>query len=143
MGALVIFATATLFNAKFALPHERGIFCALFNTMNHVGFASLLSVTHVHDEEFARQLGGAVGITVSTVAFSTASSKGEDMLPPYHAAQWTSFAFGIIAIALAIIYFRGVGLLGLCTPPRASISKVERGESLDERIPSPENVQNT
>ena len=36
MGALVVFTTAILFNAKLSLPHERGVFAALFNTMTHV-----------------------------------------------------------------------------------------------------------
>jgi hypothetical protein len=36
MGALVVFTTATLFNAKLSLPHERGILAAVFNTMTRV-----------------------------------------------------------------------------------------------------------
>jgi hypothetical protein len=49
MGALVVFTTATLFNAN---PHERGIFYALFNTMSHVRllhFPSDFTVTRVYD----------------------------------------------------------------------------------------------
>ena len=41
MGALLVFTTATLFNAKLALPHEQSMFGALFNTMTHVRFAFL------------------------------------------------------------------------------------------------------
>jgi hypothetical protein len=87
-----------------------------------------------------RQLGIAVGITVSSAVFSSLGSKigqGEDMLPQYRAAQWTSFAFGVIAFTLGIICFRGAGVLGYSTPQPASISESEKGESLDERIPSP------
>jgi len=36
MGALLVFTTATLFNAKLALPHEQSMFGALFNTMAQV-----------------------------------------------------------------------------------------------------------
>ena len=58
------------------------------------------------------------------------------MLP--RAAQWTSFAFDVIALVLGIICFRGVGVLGHCTPQPGSISEIEKGECLDERIPSRE-----
>ena len=61
----------------------------------------------------------------------------EDLLPWYRAVQWTSFTFGVIALALGIIYFRGVGV---CTPQPASISEIEKGECLDEQIPSPGNT---
>ena len=91
-----------------------------------------------------RQLGNAVGITVSTAVFSSAVGskigRGEDMLPCYRAAQWTSFAFGVVALALGVTCFRGAGALGHCTPQPASISGIEKGECLDERIPSPENI---
>ena len=86
-----------------------------------------------------RQLGQAVGITVSTVAFSSAGSKigqGKDMLPQYQAAQWTAFAFGIITFALGIICFTGAGVLGHSTPQPDSISETEKSKSLDERISS-------
>ena len=52
IGALVIFTTATLFNAKFALPHEQSMFGALFNTMTHVRllhFPKMFGVTRVYD----------------------------------------------------------------------------------------------
>jgi hypothetical protein len=90
-----------------------------------------------------RQVGNTVGVTVSTAVFSTVGSKigrGEDMLPCYRAAQWTSSAFGLVALALGVICFRGVGVPGHCTPQPASISGIEKGECLDERIPSPENT---
>ena len=40
MGALLVFTTATLFNAKLALPHEQSMFGALFHTMTHVRLLS-------------------------------------------------------------------------------------------------------
>jgi hypothetical protein len=60
-----------------------------------------------------QQLGNAVGITVSTAVFSSVGSKigrVEDLLQCYRAAQWTSFAFGVIALALGGYTFqRGRG----------------------------------
>jgi hypothetical protein len=46
MGALLVFTTSTLFNAKLALPHEQSMFGALFNTMTHVRFTSLFKKLH-------------------------------------------------------------------------------------------------
>ena len=77
---------------------------------------------------------------MSTAVFSSMGSKtgrGENMLPRYRAAQWTSFAFDVIAkLALGVICFRGV--LGHCTPQLGSIFEIEKCECLDERIPSQE-----
>ena len=60
---------------------------------------------------------------------------GEDMLSQYHAAHWTAFGFGIVALTLAITFFRGFGVLGhsTCTPSQDLISETEKGkcESLD------------
>jgi hypothetical protein len=52
MGTLVVVTTATLFNAKFALPHEQSIFGALLNTMTHVRSLhspKVFTVTRVYD----------------------------------------------------------------------------------------------
>jgi hypothetical protein len=59
----------------------------------------------------------------------------------YRAAQWTAFAFGIIATTLGIICFRGVGVVGHRAPKLASISENEKGKPLDERTLSPENIE--
>ena len=54
-----------------------------------------------------------------------------DTLRMYRAAQWTSFAFGIIATTLGIAFFRGVGVVGHRAPKPASISEGEKGERVD------------
>ncbi|KAF8992537.1 major facilitator superfamily domain-containing protein [Cyathus striatus] len=94
IGADFVFAAGTLFIAKVALPHEQSVAGALFQTMT--------------------QLGTAVGITVSTVVFNRVTIKngGVMVLASYQAAQWTCFAFGCIAIILALLSFRGVGVVG-------------------------------
>jgi len=81
-----------------------------------------------------RQLGTAVGVTVSTVVFHRVGLKivpGEDTLRMYSTAQWTCFAFGIIETTLVIIFFRGVGVVGDRAPKPASVSETEKGVSLD------------
>ncbi|KAF8887856.1 major facilitator superfamily domain-containing protein [Gymnopilus junonius] len=119
-GADFVFSSGTLFIAKFALPHEQSVAGALFNTMT--------------------QLGTAVGVTVTTVVFNRVSERipsNEDNIRAYHAAQWTAFTFGIIATLLGLIFFRGVGVVGTKTPPKAqgpsdSISAHEKGVSNSE-----------
>jgi hypothetical protein len=81
------------------------------------------------------QLGTAVGITVTTVVFNSVGSKigpGEDTLPMYRAAQWTCFAFGIIAATLGITFFRGIGVVGYRAPKPASALQDEKGKLQDE-----------
>jgi len=50
----------------------------------------------------------------------------------YHAAQWTAFAFGIIATVLGIVFFRGVGAVGHRGPKEVGVSESEKGEQGDE-----------
>jgi hypothetical protein len=54
-----------------------------------------------------------------------------DTLRMYRAAQWTAFAFGIIATTLGVVFFRGVGVVGHRAPKPASISESEKGERVD------------
>ncbi|KAG6866162.1 hypothetical protein C0991_008116 [Blastosporella zonata] len=97
-GADFVFASGTLFIAKVAQPHEQSLAGALFQTMT--------------------QLGTSLGVTVTTVIFNritlqqTGSSVGTPPLLSYQAAQWGAFAFGVLSMALAIVFFRGVGIVG-------------------------------
>ncbi|PPQ92095.1 hypothetical protein CVT25_008261 [Psilocybe cyanescens] len=110
MGADFVFAAGTLYIAKVSLPHEQSVSGALFNTMI--------------------QLGTAVGITVSTVVFNSVNVKidsNKNNISPYRAAQWTTFGFGVIATALGIVFFRGVGVVGHRETTPESISQRENG----------------
>ncbi|KAF8956149.1 major facilitator superfamily domain-containing protein [Flammula alnicola] len=110
MGADFVFSAGTLFISKFALPHEQSVAGALFNTMT--------------------QLGTAVGVTVSTVVYNRVGAKiapGADVISMYRAAQWTCFAFGVIATTLGILCFRGVGVVGHRPPKPSSPSESEEG----------------
>ncbi|KJA16450.1 hypothetical protein HYPSUDRAFT_147747 [Hypholoma sublateritium FD-334 SS-4] len=109
MGADFVFSAGTLFIARVALPHEQSVAGALFNTMT--------------------QLGTAVGVTVTTVVYNNVGSRlapGEDVLAMYRAAQWTAFAFGILATVIGVICFRGVGVVGF-REPKTSSSTMEQG----------------
>ncbi|KDQ58837.1 hypothetical protein JAAARDRAFT_127904 [Jaapia argillacea MUCL 33604] len=108
-GADFTFASGTLFVAKVALPHEQSLAGALFQTMT--------------------QLGTAFGLTISTIVFNRVLKRGSlklgvvpdasgmnvplpAQLKAYEAAQWTAFGFGMLATLLAIVFLRGVGIVG-------------------------------
>ncbi|KAF5381607.1 hypothetical protein D9615_005507 [Tricholomella constricta] len=100
-GADFVFTAGTLFIAKVAEPHEQSLAGALFQTMT--------------------QLGTSLGVTVTTVIFNRVvaqkvvdadSVSSKPTLASYQAAQWGSFAFGVLATVLALVFFRGVGVVG-------------------------------
>ncbi|KAF8181299.1 major facilitator superfamily domain-containing protein [Pholiota molesta] len=122
MGADFVFSAGTLFIARVALPHEQSVAGALFNTMT--------------------QLGTAVGVTVTTVVYNNVGERlapGEDVIAMYRAAQWTAFAFGVIATCLGVIFFRGVGVVGYRAPKpttlESSLSTAEELESKPDKRP--------
>ncbi|TRM55647.1 major facilitator superfamily domain-containing protein [Schizophyllum amplum] len=99
-GADFVFAGGSIFIAKLSRPHEQSVSGGLYNTMI--------------------QLGTSIGIAVSTVVYDNvqemSTNKGraprEAELDAYHAASWTAFAFGILASLLAVVFLRGVGVVG-------------------------------
>jgi len=98
VGADFIYAAGSLYIAKISLPHEQSLSGGLFQTMTQV-----CKPTHRagNDIDFpsSLQLGTSVGITVTTVVFNRVSRRngpGVDNIASYRAAQWTSFAFGIL-----------------------------------------------
>ncbi|KAF8066838.1 putative efflux transporter [Lyophyllum atratum] len=118
IGADFVFSAGTLFIAKVAEPHEQSLAGGLFQTMT--------------------QLGTSLGVTVTTVIFNRVTSQkaASDITPSpiptldsYRAAQWGSFAFGVLATLLAIVFFRGVGIVG----HRKKATHQDAGEQDQER----------
>ncbi|ESK91311.1 efflux transporter [Moniliophthora roreri MCA 2997] len=123
-GADFVFTAGTLFIAKVALPHQQSVAGGIFQCMT--------------------QLGTSLGITVSTVVFNNVLHKDSMRrhLPPppdarhaprpvqlecYHAAFWTTFAFGVLATILAVLFLRGVGIVGQRRGAKKS-GEAENGE---------------
>ncbi|KAG7091772.1 hypothetical protein E1B28_008175 [Marasmius oreades] len=103
VGADFVMSSGTLFIAKVSPPHEQSVAGAVFQCM--------------------QQLGTSIGVTVGTVVFnrlirqktgsdSQVTAPREVLLDSYRAAQWTNFAFAILAAILAIIFLQGVGIVG-------------------------------
>ncbi|KAI0636359.1 efflux transporter [Trametes polyzona] len=108
-GADFVFAAGTLFVAKVCLPHEQSVGGALFNTLT--------------------QVGATFGTTISTIAFNTAlknrsrrdgvavnmselNAPRAAQLVAYKDAMWTGFAFPLFGALLAVLFLRGVGIVG-------------------------------
>jgi hypothetical protein len=102
VGADFVFATGSLYVAKLAEGEEQSLAAALFQTLT--------------------QIGTAFGLTISTIAYDAVSTKQnpEHLEPPpreaqlagYRAGQWVAFAFPVAAGVLALIFLRGVGVVG-------------------------------
>lgn len=133
IGADFVFAAGTIFVAKIALPHEQSLAGGLFQTMTQV-FQVYFSRDVPLVLTVFGQLGTSLGLAVTTVVFNRVIQHDseklgvangivrEAQLDAYRAAQWTCFAFGILATLLGIIFLRGVGIVGgkerVVTEPR-------------------------
>ncbi|KAF9254845.1 MFS general substrate transporter [Marasmius fiardii PR-910] len=118
IGADFVMSSGTLFIAKVSPAHEQSVAGAVFQCM--------------------QQLGTSIGVTVGTVVFNrliqqrTGGDQGtaprEVLLDSYRAAQWTNFAFGILAALLALIFLQGVGIVGHRAPKHEHIRTLTKEE---------------
>ncbi|KAG5645961.1 hypothetical protein DXG03_004753 [Asterophora parasitica] len=123
-GADFVFAAGTLFIAKVAEPHEQSLAGALFQTMTQIGTSLGVTVTTVIFNRVAAQTAAA-----SSVSGNAVVGVAKPTLEAYKAAQWGSFAFGVLATLLSIVFFRGVGIVG----HRKNKSNHATNSDLDER----------
>ncbi|EUC64803.1 MFS general substrate transporter [Rhizoctonia solani AG-3 Rhs1AP] len=109
-GADFMFATGSIFVAKIALPHEQSLAGGIFNTVNQLGTAFGLAIASVVSDSVHRK---------------TLRESGDELgslLRGYRAAFWTCFGFGAVALVLALVFLRGIGIVG----------HDERGEGKDD-----------
>ncbi|KAK0442598.1 putative efflux transporter [Armillaria borealis] len=96
-GAGFVYACTMIYVTKVVRPHEQGVVGAVVQTMT--------------------QLGSSLGVTLSTVISDQVSGgqahsqRSPSHLDSYKAAEWTNFAFAALAALLALIVFRGVGVI--------------------------------
>ncbi|KAK7040368.1 hypothetical protein VNI00_009838 [Paramarasmius palmivorus] len=108
-GVDFVFTAGTMFIAKVAPLHQQSLAGGVFQCMT--------------------KLGTSLGLTISTVVFDNVlqNTSRRDGLPPppdarhaekyiqlrsYHAAFWSTFAFGVLSSILAFAFLRGAGLVG-------------------------------
>ncbi|KAF8836185.1 efflux transporter, partial [Paxillus ammoniavirescens] len=108
-GADFVYSAGTIFIAKIAFPHEQSVVGALFQTMTQIGTAFGLTVSTIVFNSVVDKESAKLGVTVNSSG-SNAPQSAE--LLGYRSAQWSGSAFPILAAILAIIFLRGVGIVG-------------------------------
>ncbi|KAL4260570.1 Major facilitator superfamily (MFS) profile domain-containing protein [Pleurotus pulmonarius] len=111
-GADFTFSAGSLFVARVALPHEQSVAGALFTTMTQLGTAVGVTVTTVVFDKIVQRETRRAPIPPPPLPSVPAANQVVDLLPAYQAAQWTAFAFGILAAVTALAFFRGFGIVG-------------------------------
>ncbi|KAG2114841.1 major facilitator superfamily domain-containing protein [Suillus clintonianus] len=108
-GADFVFSSGTIFIAKNALPHERSVAGALFQTMTQVGTAVGLTVSTLVFNIVVKNEAADVGVAVNSAGTNAPQSA---QLKGYRSAQWTGASFALMAALLAALFLRGVGIVG-------------------------------
>ncbi|KAF8885463.1 efflux transporter [Infundibulicybe gibba] len=131
MGADFIFSGGTIFIAKISLPHEQSLAGGLFQTMTQLGTTVGVTVSTVIFNRVIEQDSEAMGVVLNPTKTNAPEAA---KLNAYKAAQWTAFAFGILATLLAL-YLRGVGVVGDEAPkPLSGEDKAHTDEKPNREI---------
>ncbi|KAJ7595339.1 putative efflux transporter [Mycena floridula] len=109
VGADFVFSSGTIFVAKESLPQEQSVAGGLFQTMTQVGTSVGVTISTVVFNRILERESGRLGVMPDP---SGRNAPMPAQLTSYKAAQWTAFAFGVLATLLAVVFFRGVGIVG-------------------------------
>lgn len=108
-GADFVFAGGSLFIAKLALPHEQSLAGGLFQTMSQLGTAIGLSITTIVFDRVRRDQSLKLGVVIDALGTNAPLAA---QLDAYKAAQWTVCGLGFFSSILALVFLRGVGVVG-------------------------------
>ncbi|KAG2340747.1 MFS general substrate transporter [Suillus weaverae] len=108
-GADFVYSAGTIFIAKIALPHERSVAGALFQTMTQIGIAVGLTVSTLVFNIVVKDESADVGVSINSAGTNAPRSA---QLKGYRSAQWTCASFALIAALIAALFLRGVGIVG-------------------------------
>ncbi|KAF7789732.1 hypothetical protein EIP86_000678 [Pleurotus ostreatoroseus] len=128
-GADFVFASGTLFVAKVSLPHEQSVSGALFQTMTQLGSSFGLAITTIIFNSTLTNKSRALGVQVNK---SGTNAPLPAQLDAYKDAMWGGFAFGMIGAILAVLFLRGVGIVGHRKDAPAPDSEHEHEHEHDE-----------
>ncbi|KAI8995704.1 efflux transporter [Trametes punicea] len=109
VGADFVFSTGTLYVAKVCLPHEQSVGGALFQTLTQVGTAFGIAISTIVYNATLAKSSLTYGVHVNK---SGTNAPKPSQLVAYKDAFWTGVAFGFIGAILALIFLRGVGIVG-------------------------------
>ncbi|KZT59809.1 MFS general substrate transporter [Calocera cornea HHB12733] len=108
-GADFIFASSTLYGSHIAQHHEQSLAGGIFNTVTQIGTAFGMTITTIVYDTVIRSQSVKEGVVLNEDG-SNASLAAQ--LYGQRCAQWTSFAFAMAALAVAIVALRGMGIIG-------------------------------
>ncbi|KAG2047019.1 MFS general substrate transporter [Suillus hirtellus] len=108
-GADFVYSSGTIFIAKIALPHERSVAGAMFQTMAQLGIAVGLAVSTLVFNIVVKNESADVGVTLNSAGTNAPRSA---QLKGYRSAQWTCASFALMAALLAALCLHGVGIVG-------------------------------
>ncbi|KAK7444033.1 hypothetical protein VKT23_015430 [Stygiomarasmius scandens] len=109
-GADFVFASGTLFIATVSAQYEQSVAGAVFQEMTQIGSSAGVTVSTVVFNRVLSQLAASRGLQITD---ATGRDLPRDVqLKAYQAAEWTNFAFGMVATVLAIAFLSSVGILG-------------------------------
>ncbi|KAG8835892.1 hypothetical protein FRC17_000442 [Serendipita sp. 399] len=130
-GADFTFATGTLFVAKVAHLHEQSLAGALLQTLTMLGTTFGLSISTITQTAGAQAEARRRGLVVDVGHDAILDIPGVVILKGYRVAQWTSFGFGMLAFATAVVFLHGIGVVG---------AKKKRGVDAEKGTDSSEKV---
>ncbi|TFK84649.1 hypothetical protein K466DRAFT_219196, partial [Polyporus arcularius HHB13444] len=90
-------------------PHEQSVGGALFQTLTQLGTAFGLAISTVVYNATLKKSAAAEGVTVNV---DGTNAPRDAQLTAYKDANWTGFAFAMVGALLAVIFLRGVGVVG-------------------------------
>ncbi|KAI1786595.1 efflux transporter [Ganoderma leucocontextum] len=111
VGGDFVFATGTLFIARACLPHEQSVGGALFQTLTQLGTAFGLAISTVVFDATLSARSSALGAALPDGAEGSNAPRAAQ-LTAYKDAMWSGFAFGMVGVLLAVLFLRGVGVVG-------------------------------
>ncbi|CAL1712621.1 unnamed protein product [Somion occarium] len=124
IGADFVFAGGSLFIAKLAFPHEQSLAGGLFQTMAQLGTAFGLSITTIVFDRVRARESLIYGVVIDSEG---SNAPREAQLHAYQAAQWTVLGFGALASLIAVVFLRGVGVVG--GPHKPNPSEDDKSEN--------------
>lgn len=102
LGADTLYPCLTLLVMRTVSQEDQASGAAIFQTIGQIGRALGLSIATVISITASHQTGAET---------ATGSSSAAATLDGYRAANWFSFAFGMCAVLVAVVMFRGCGKL--------------------------------
>jgi len=129
-GADFIFSCGTLFVARVALPHEQSVAGGLFQTLTQLGTSFGLAISTIVNNRVVKEQTAKAGIIPNRTG---SNAPAEALLRGFKAAQWTGFGFAMAALLIALLFLRGVGIVGGNHDPAPETLKLadEKGASAE------------